>query len=78
MTRLLTGHCHLKGHMFEVGLEDISERGRCKQASGTASRSLSDCETLAVLRLEYLDNHFMKPGALRRLRPHYSAGTLNA
>jgi hypothetical protein len=29
---LLTGHCHLKGHPFKLGLVDSSECVRCKQA----------------------------------------------
>jgi len=56
-----------------VGLVDISECGRCTQTSGTASRCLSDCETPAALRVGYLGHHFMKPGALRRLRPQDTA-----
>jgi hypothetical protein len=37
MTRLLTGHCHLKGHPFKMGLVNIPECESCKQASETAS-----------------------------------------
>jgi hypothetical protein len=62
MTGLLTGHCHLKGHLFQLGLVDSSECNRCKQTSETASHVLCDCEALATLRFRHLGCHFMKPG----------------
>jgi hypothetical protein len=37
MTGLLTGHCHLKGHLFKLGLVNSPKCNRCKQASETAS-----------------------------------------
>jgi hypothetical protein len=33
MTGLLTGHCHLKGHLLKLGLVNSLECDRCKQAS---------------------------------------------
>jgi hypothetical protein len=33
MTGLLTGHCHLKGHLFKLGLINSPECNRCKQAA---------------------------------------------
>jgi hypothetical protein len=33
MTGLLTGHCHLKGHLFKLGLVSSPECDRWKQAS---------------------------------------------
>jgi hypothetical protein len=42
MTGLLTGHCHLKGHLFKLGLVNSPECDRCKQASETASHVLCD------------------------------------
>ena len=33
MTRLLTGHCHLKGHLFQLRLITSPKRDRCMQAS---------------------------------------------
>ena len=62
LTGLFTGHCHLKGHLFKLGLVDSPECDRCKQASETASHVLGDCEALAALRFRYLGYHFMKPG----------------
>jgi hypothetical protein len=43
MTGLLTGHCHLKGHLFKIGLVYSPECDRCKQASKMASHVLCDC-----------------------------------
>jgi hypothetical protein len=40
MTVLLTGHCHVKGHLFNLQLVDNHWCGRCKRASETASHVL--------------------------------------
>jgi hypothetical protein len=40
MTELLTGHCHLNGYLFKLGLINSPECDRCKQASEMASHSL--------------------------------------
>ena len=42
LTGLLIGRCHLKGHLFRLGLVNSSECDRCKQASETASHILCD------------------------------------
>jgi hypothetical protein len=62
MIRLLTGHCHLKGHLLKLELVNSSKCDTCKQASETASHVLCDCEALAALRFRHLGHHFMKPG----------------
>jgi hypothetical protein len=62
MTGLLKGHCHLKGHLFKLGLVNSPECNRCKQASETVSHVLCDCEALVTLRFRHLGRHFMKPG----------------
>jgi hypothetical protein len=62
MTGLLIGHCHLKGHLFNLGLVNSLEYDRCKQASETASHILCDREALATLRFRHLGYHFIKPG----------------
>jgi hypothetical protein len=62
MTGLLTGHCNVKGHLFNLGLVNSPECSRYKQASETASHVLYDCEALATLRFRHLVRHFMKPG----------------
>lgn len=62
MTRLLTGHCHLKGHLFQQRLVTSPRCDRCMQASETASQVLCDCKALATLRFRHLGCHFMKSG----------------
>jgi hypothetical protein len=62
MTGLLTGHFHLKGHLFKFGLINSPESDCCKQASDTYSHVLCDCEALATLRFRRLGCHFTKPG----------------
>jgi hypothetical protein len=54
LTGLFTGHSHLKGHFFKLGLVDSPVCDRCKQASETASHVLGDCEALAAIRFRYL------------------------
>ena len=56
MMGLLTGHFHLKGHLFKFGLINSPESDCCKQASDTASHVLCDCEALATLRFRLLRN----------------------
>jgi hypothetical protein len=83
MTGLLTGHCHLKGHLFKLGLLNSPDCNRCKQASEMASHVLCDCEALATLRFRHLGHHFMKPGDFEDISvskiPHFvqGAGLLN-
>jgi hypothetical protein len=82
-TGLVTGHCHLEGHLFKLGLVDSPESERCKKASETALHVLGDCEALAAIRFRYLGYHFMKPGDFkdtflsRLLHFVQSAGLLN-
>jgi hypothetical protein len=61
LTKFLTGHCHLKGHLFELRLVNNPRCDRCKQASETASHVVRDCGALASLRLGHLAHHFMEP-----------------
>ena len=48
VTRLLTGHCCLKGPLFKMGLVNSPECDRCKQASETSSHVLCDHEALVT------------------------------
>jgi hypothetical protein len=57
MTGVPKGHCHLKGHLFKLGLENSPEHDRHKQASETASHILCDREALAILRIRHLGCH---------------------
>jgi hypothetical protein len=44
---LLTGHCHLKGHVFKMGLTDDPICERCLEDDESATHVLCDCEALA-------------------------------
>jgi hypothetical protein len=83
LTGLFTGHCHLKGHLFILGLVDSPKCDRCKQASERASHDLCNCEALAALRFRYLGHYFVKPGDFKDISVsrllHFvqSAGLLN-
>jgi len=58
MMKLLTGHCHLNGCLWKLGLVDSAG----KQAFEVSSHVLCDCEAQAVLRFKHLGHHFLKQG----------------
>jgi hypothetical protein len=62
MTGLLTGHCHLKGHLFKMGLTYIPTCERCLEKEESATHILCDCEAIAKLRFRHLGLYFMEPG----------------
>ena len=56
---LQTGHCHISGHLFKLGLVDNHRCDRCIQAIETTSHSLCKCATFTTLRFRHLSQHFM-------------------
>jgi hypothetical protein len=64
MTGLLIGHCHLKRHLFKLGLVNSPKCDRCKKASEAASHVLCDREALTTLTFRHPGCHFKKPGDL--------------
>jgi hypothetical protein len=62
VTGLLTGHCHLKGHLFKVWLTESPTFERCLEEDESATHILCDCEAIAYLRFRHLDHYFMEPG----------------
>jgi hypothetical protein len=46
MTGLLTGHCHLRGHLFKLGKVNNPICRRCYPETETASHVLCDCKAL--------------------------------
>jgi hypothetical protein len=44
---LLAGHCHLKGHLFKLGLTDDPFYERCLEEDESATHVLCDCEAIA-------------------------------
>jgi hypothetical protein len=59
---LYTGHSHLKGHLFKMGLMNDPICERCLEAHESATHVLRDCEALAHLRFHHLRQFFMEPG----------------
>jgi hypothetical protein len=58
---LLTGHCHLKGHLFILGLSDSPTCERCYEKDKTATHVLCEFEALAHQRLHHFGQYFMEP-----------------
>jgi hypothetical protein len=58
---LLTGHCHLKGHLFKLGLTDGPTCERCLQEDESATHILCDCGAIAYLRFLHLGQFFTEP-----------------
>jgi hypothetical protein len=59
---LYAGHCHLKGHLFKMGLMNDPICERCLEVDESATHVLCDCEALAHLRFHHLGQFFMEPG----------------
>jgi hypothetical protein len=58
---LFTGHCHLKGHLFKLGLTDDPACERCLEKDESATHILCDCEATAYLRVRHLGPFFKEP-----------------
>jgi hypothetical protein len=58
---LFTGHCHLKEHLFKLGLMNDPTCERCLEADESATQILCDCEVIAHLRFRHLGQSFMEP-----------------
>jgi hypothetical protein len=58
---LLTGHCHLNGHLFKLGLSNSPTCDRCQEENETATHVLCECEALADFRFRHLGQYFMEP-----------------
>jgi hypothetical protein len=58
---LLTGQCHLKGHLFKLGLTDNPTCERCLEKDESVTHISCDCEAIAYLRFRHLGQFFMEP-----------------
>jgi hypothetical protein len=58
---LLTGHCHLKGHLFKLGLINDPIYERCLEEDESATHILCDSEAVALKRFRHLGQFFMEP-----------------
>jgi hypothetical protein len=63
MVGLFTGHCHLKGQIFKLGLTDADTPTyeRCLENDESATHILRDCEAIAYLRFRHLGQVCMEP-----------------
>jgi hypothetical protein len=62
VTGLLIGHCHLKGHLFKMGLMNSPNCKRCLGKDESATHILCDYEVIAYLKFRHLGHYFMQPG----------------
>jgi hypothetical protein len=58
---LLTGHCHLKGHLSKLGLTDDPICERCLEDDESSKHILCGCEAIAYARFRHLGQFFMEP-----------------
>jgi hypothetical protein len=58
---LFTGHCHVKGHPFKLGLTDNPTCERYLEKDESATHILCDCEAMAYLKFRHLCQFFMEP-----------------
>jgi hypothetical protein len=61
VVELFTRQCHLKGHLFKLGLTDDPTCERCLGETESATHILYDCEATAYLRFCHLGQFFMEP-----------------
>jgi hypothetical protein len=55
IVELFTGHCHLKGHLFKLGLTDDPTCERCLEEYESATHILCGSEAVTYLRFRHLD-----------------------
>jgi hypothetical protein len=58
---ILTGHCHLKGHLCKLGLISDPICERCQEEDESATHILCDCKAVAQIRFRHLGQVFMEP-----------------
>jgi hypothetical protein len=58
---LLTGHRHLKGHLFKLGLTDDPICERCLEEDKSATHILCDCVAVAHVGFYHLGRFFKEP-----------------
>jgi hypothetical protein len=56
MVGLLTEHCHLKGHLFKLGLVNSLRCARCLEKE----ESTTHIEAMAYLRFHHTGHYFME------------------
>jgi hypothetical protein len=59
---LFTGHCHLNGHLFKLGMTDDPICEWCLEEDESAMHVHCDCEATAHLRFRHLGKFFTELG----------------
>jgi hypothetical protein len=54
-------NCHIKGHLFKLGLINDPICERCQEEEESATHNLCDCEAVAHIRFRHLGQFFMEP-----------------
>jgi hypothetical protein len=57
VTGQLTGHTHLKGHFFKMGLTDNPTCESCLEKDESATHILCDCKVIAYVRFRHLGHY---------------------
>jgi hypothetical protein len=58
---LFSGYCHLKGHLFKLGLANDPICERCPEEDESATHILCNCEAVAHIRFRHPRQFFMQP-----------------
>ncbi|XP_063390420.1 uncharacterized protein LOC134676066 [Cydia fagiglandana] len=61
VTRILTGHCKLNKHMFQIGKKQDATCRFCQESEETAMHILCSCGPLMSKRSTYLGRHVVQP-----------------
>jgi hypothetical protein len=77
--RLLTGYCHLKGHLFKLGLVNSPRFERCLEEEESDTHILCDCEAIAYIWFHPILHlkHRIDGGMINRSRKWQCKGWMN-
>jgi hypothetical protein len=65
----LTGHCHLKGHLFKIGLTNSPICDSQPEIEEPATHILSACEATVYSRFRHPEHYFTEPSVTIPLHP---------
>lgn len=67
VTRILTGHCKLNKHLFQMGMKQDATCRFCQETEETATHILCSCGPLMHKRSTYLGQHTMHPEEVQHI-----------
>jgi hypothetical protein len=62
VTGLHMGHCHLKAHLFKMGLMNSPICEKCLEKYVSVTHILCACEATVYLKFRHLGHYFMESG----------------